>query len=86
MSRCYLCGAEAEIHGQDYGLRKVVRCPGCKYYEIGNSAISKIEDPNFKVNMRDELRQTVISINNLEREAEIVFDGNTLSAREKRSQ
>lgn len=83
MSRCYLCESEAQIHGQDYGRRKVVRCPSCGYFEIENSAIPKIEDPSFKKQRREALARTVKTINNHGKEAEIVFDDNTISARQK---
>ena len=86
MSRCYLCDAEAEIHGQDYGRRKVVRCSVCEYCEITNTAISKIEDPSFKEQVRKDLATKVRSINSQEKEAEIVFDSNTLRVCEKPSQ
>jgi len=83
MKNCYLCSAEAEISGQDYGRRKNVRCPSCGYYEVTNTAILRLEDNGMPEAIRADLIKTIRLINETDKDAEIVFDGKILTAHEK---
>jgi len=83
MSNCYLCFTEADISGQDYGRRKSVRCPNCGYYEVTNAAIPKLEDNGMPEAARADLIKTIKLLKYCNKDAEIVFDGTTLSAHEK---
>ena len=84
MEKCYLCSDYAEIVGQDYGRRKIVRCPSCIFYEITNTAIPKLEDMELPNELKKGLINTIKKLNKNGKEPEIVFDGNILSAREKK--
>ena len=63
-----------------------MRCSsGCKYYEIDNVALSKMESTDFPAIKKSALLKTVREVANRGGEAEIVFDGTTITAREKQS-
>ena len=78
MPDCYLCEGQAEIHGQDFGRRKVVRCPSCDYYEITNTALSKIQATDFPENAKNYLIEQVKQVNTSGGEAFIVFEDETV--------
>lgn len=82
MLNCYLCGEKAVINARDN--RKIVRCESCGgYYEIEQLAIRYIQDKEFGNKRLNELRSTVIEINQRKLDAEIVVSGDILSARVK---
>jgi hypothetical protein len=81
MSNCYLCFTEADISGQDYGRRKSVRCPNCGFYEVTSAAIPKLKDNGMPETARADLIKTIKQLNDCNKNAEIAFDGITLSAR-----
>lgn len=83
MTKCYLCSAEADVSGQDYGRRKIIRCTECGYYEVTNSAITKLENTGMTKALKADLSKTVKLISESDKNAEIIFEGDTLSAREK---
>jgi hypothetical protein len=83
MVNCCLCENQAEIHGQDYGRRKITRCPSCGYYEITNVAIFKIQAADFPENAKYQLIKQVKQINDSGGEALIVFEDNTLKVLNK---
>ena len=83
MKNCYLCSAEAEVFGQDYGRRKNVHCPNCGYYEVTNTAIAKLENDGMPEAIRANLIKTIRAINENDKCAEIVVDEKSLSAYEK---
>ena len=83
MSNCYLCLTEAEPFGQDFGRRKIVRCPDCGYYEVTNTAITKLEDQSIPSGVKESLIKTIKQINKNKNDAEVFFDGNVLCARKK---
>lgn len=86
MTTCYLCGSQAQISGQDYGRRKIVRCSSkCGYYEVDNVALSKIDSPDCPPQIKSALLEAIVKIANSGREAEIVFDGSKLIPREKQN-
>jgi hypothetical protein len=64
MTDCYLCGNQAQISGQDFGRRKIVCCPSCRYYEITKAAISKIQSAEFPEDGIIKIREQVKEINN----------------------
>ena len=64
MTNCYLCDSEAEIHGHDYGLRKIVRCEDCIYYEITTTALAKVRAPDFPNAMKTKLIRDIEDIAN----------------------
>ncbi len=78
MKECYLCGGQAEIHNQDYGRRQVVKCPCCVYYEITQSALSKIQMADFMKEMKTQLAKNVKEMNEAHEEPLISLDDGTL--------
>jgi hypothetical protein len=85
MRNCYLCQAEAEISGQDFGRRKIVRCPKCVYYEASNVVISNLEDKIMPDGLRASLIKSVKCLNENRKDAEVFFDGINLGVREKKN-
>jgi len=83
MTVCYLCESQAEINGQDYGRRKIVRCPSCEYYEITNTALSKLISDDFPKKEKIRIKNQVKEVNDAGGEALIVFENETINVIKK---
>lgn len=73
MTNCYLCKSSAEVYGQDYGRRKIVRCPNCGYYEVTKAALSEIHKSDFPKETKNRVKNEVEQINKSGGEPEILL-------------
>jgi uncharacterized Zn finger protein len=83
VTNCYLCESSAEVYGQDYGRRKIVHCTNCGYYEVTNTALSKIQEPDLPNIIKTTFESRVKQINNSGGNAEIVLVDETLKVQTK---
>lgn len=83
MANCYLCEHVAEISGHDYGRRKIVHCRNCGHYEVTNIALSKIQEPEFPLDIKKQLIDMLQTTKNAGGYAEIVLGNSALEVRQK---